>query len=539
MKELSLKNLCMGCMKINIGEVCPFCGTNKNFTQEKPFLNLKYILDKKYLVGKKINVNAESIGYIGYDLYKKITVYIKEFFPSRICSRDVESDNILFLKNKKEIFKQKFEEFSNYFKNLTKLRCAFCFMLIYDLIKENNTFYVISEWINGISLKEYVLKRKYLKWEETKVLFTSFISGLIKMHEFGILHLKISPENIIVDHGKLKLLGFATENLRKLNNVYDYKLNNVCYALEQYAEKYSLNETTDVYGLASSIFFSLTGEFLSSALERKKHATLLMSENIIKNLPKNVISGIANALKIFPNERTISFEKFKIELLNSEVTEFQNLYKCNGKEKSIRKKSGLLNLGLVSGLSFFMIVVVFIGFYNLIWKKNDIENQSNEKNESTSENILNKVDNDSNNNFEESLEKKIIVPNLINQNYEELKNQNNLDFNIFLLSEIYSDIIKEGNIVSQTPSNGERIYKNSSVAVNVSKGSKNRILPEISNMSISEVSKLLIENKLNPIAEYVNSNIPEGLVINYKNNAAGDILECNSDIYILISKGAN
>ena len=107
-----------------------------------------------------------------------------------------------------------------------------------------------------------------------------------------------------------------------------------------------------------------------------------------------------------------------------------------------------------------------------------------------------------------------------------------------LLSEEFHDSIGEGCIISQNPSAGQEIPVGSTIAVTVSKGTKKRTLPEIAGKTLSEASQLITNAKLIPTstAEF-SSDVPEGSVIGYKNYKAGDKLDYDSEVVIVVSKG--
>ena len=113
-------------------------------------------------------------------------------------------------------------------------------------------------------------------------------------------------------------------------------------------------------------------------------------------------------------------------------------------------------------------------------------------------------------------------------------------YRIVLLSEEFSDEVGEGCIITQTPEYGKEIDIGSTIAVNVSKGSKMIGLPNISNKTLSEASIMLTELNLIPkeIRER-SSSIKEGNVIDYKDHKAGDKVEYKSEVTIRVSKGQN
>ena len=508
------KNLCMACMKkINDEKICPYCGESQTNSQLDPFLPKQYILDNKYIVGKQIDINGEGISYIGYDIKEEEAVFIREFFPKNLCFRDPENQNVKMKEGFQKQFLENREHFLKYFRSVAKLRSLNCFSVVYDIVKENNTCYSISEWVEGIDLESYISETEGgITWNDAKIMFSPLISSLSKMHHMKIFHLGISPKNIIVmPNKKIKLVGFATKNLRKINKVIEAKLYDGCSALEQYIDIYDTDESTDVYGMTATIFFAITGEYPLSALKRKNDDRLLMPKDIVKNLSEKSIAGIANGLKVYPNNRTLSFEKLKIDLSDSAI-----------------ENSCVISL---------LILILGIIVYQFIVKNNN--NTSSQQNSSEQDEVSDVSS--SNEESDSNQITKIAVPNLIGKNYENIKQEiknKNYGYNVVLLSEDFSDTVEEGFIISQSPSYGLEMYENSNVAVNVSKGTKMKYLPDIKGKPISESSKILTSLKLNPVAIRVfNNELSEGTTIGYKDNNPGDALEYGSSVTILISKG--
>ena len=227
----------MNCFKSsNISHgTCPYCGKNLVNPQEEPFLPQKTLLADRYYVGKAIKMDGEGLEYAGYDKIENSRVYIREFFPSRICQRDENFKKILAYPNKSPEFQKLLKDFLKYFRSIARLRNLSSIAAVYDIFEENNTAYVIFEWIEGIKLDKYMSSRSEpFTWHEAQAMFMPLLSSLIYMSNAKVHHLGICPENIIVTpEQKLKLSGFATKNLRNLYSDIEGQLYDGCSAIEQ------------------------------------------------------------------------------------------------------------------------------------------------------------------------------------------------------------------------------------------------------------------------------------------------------------------
>ncbi len=525
MKEFS--KLCMACMNY-IGEknICPNCGYKQSSNSDYA-LQQGAIIEDRYKVGKDLDCDGEGIGYIAYDIETSSKVYIREFYPKNLCSRRGEGVIVEYdLKDKFEEYKT---EFSNYFKSIARLREFPSIVSVYNIVFQNNTIYIVYEWLSGINLIQFVERKGgRLSWSSISEMFMPVISTLIEMSNIGINHYGISPENIIIlPNGKMKLTGFAIYQLRKYGTDIEPKLYKGCSALEQYNPKDILDERTDIYGLSASMFFALTGNFPPSIESRKKNARLMVNNKLLEMIPEHVISTLASGLQVYKNDRIRTFETFKKELtILAKVKEYKIE---NNKKHTESKKIPKYASWIITLTIFLVILVICYLIYNLN-KKNEIINNNEESNTV----LVNS------NSSELEKEDKLLVPNLIGKNYADVKKAYSAfqDYQIIQTSEDFSDTIAEGLILSQEPSYGTMVTRGSAIVVTVSKGTKMKKLPDIKGMTLSEASIALTKLKLIPesIFEY-NDSVNEGIIIGYYNYKAGDVVEYGSRIKIVVSKG--
>lgn len=538
-------DLCMNCMSRleNHEDICPRCQEPRDAEQPEPFLPKKKILGERYIIGNGIKKDPEGLSYIGYDFIKNSKVYVREFFPSEICYRGADCEVKI---EDKPGFKNRFkvlnEEFLKYFRSIARFRNLSCVASVYDILEQNGTSYIILEWVEGTSLDEYLSSNgEAMSWKQARSLFMPLISPLSKMNSAGIHHLGLAPCNMMItSENKIKLVGFATANLRTNNGLESSELFEGCSALEQYIAGSEISESTDVYGFAATLFFALTGEYPLAALERKKKDRLLMPSNIMKELPDTVISAIANALRVHPNSRTISFEVFRLEISNSPVLQVKNIYdepeefEFSRSEPKSSNNTGRV-LGIVSCVLSLVILAVCFGVYWFWIKDKKINSDTAPK---TSETTVAETKEETEETS--SAEEKIDVPQLVGKSLSAAKSAaasaNN--YSVVVLSEEFHDTTSEGNIISQTPNYGEKMYSGSIIAVTVSKGPSKRKLPNIEGKKLSEAALMLTNEKFKPIEVSQSSqDFAEGTVIGYQDHKAGDVLDYGAEVYIVVSKG--
>ena len=539
MKEFD--KLCKGCMKkLNGEEICPFCGFNQNEKQSSPYLEIGAVLEKRYSIGKVIDNNSEGIGYIAYDNVSNVPVYIKEFFPSILCYRASNGHEVVIKSGCESQFKEYMNSFLTYLRAVARLRSLSAIVPVYNIFTENSTAYAVYEWVNGLSFVDFLRKKdNHISWDTARTLFMPLLSSLSEMNSVGIQHLGICPENILItDENKLKLFGFSIPEIRKQGSHIPPTLYDGFSAIEQYLPEYQTNESTDVYAFAATLFFALTGSAPQKALKRKTDDRIFIPTNLLKEIPEHVISALANALQVFPSNRTATFERLR-EALSASSSVINNINIYENTEKDIIppspnncKQKSHVAVSIILGVTAF-IILVSAGVFWLFGNNFSFNNLSQ-----SSGNSVTSSDPLSDYSAASSSTSKIPVPNLIGQNYKSIQSQQNLEYQVLVSSEEYNDNIAEGIIMSQTPKNTEQIEKGATILVTVSKGSKTRTLPAISGIPITEASQKVTSAGLIPTQkqEY-NDTVSVGIVVGYDGHNPGDLVESGSEVVIIVSKG--
>lgn len=304
-------SLCMGCMNDKTYDgPCKLCGYSDNTPNIPTYLAPKTFLADRYIVGKVISYNGEGAVYIGYDTAAGAKVTIKEFMPDTLCSRRKGETDITVDPSAAALYKTYLSEFIDLNRTLMKLRGMSHVQTVLDVFCENNTAYVVFEYINGISLKTYLANSSgVITWEQAKELFSPFFTTLSLIHSAGIIHRGISPSTIFVtDKLELKLTGFAICAARTTGTEIPCEMFAGFAAPEQYTNE--INGTwTDVYGISAVLYRCLTGCIPTEAIAR--NGTSLMEPMMInRNIPANISSVIMAGLNISPEDRVRTITEF-------------------------------------------------------------------------------------------------------------------------------------------------------------------------------------------------------------------------------------
>lgn len=319
---MDIKKICIYCMqeKNEADGVCPHCGKDNNHYKRDPqHLPPMTPLNGKYLVGRALGQGGFGITYIALDTHLQVPVAIKELYLKDINRRNsghtvtmTNSDMPLFEENRKRFLQEArvLAMFNEKDKDgIVSVR---------DHFEENGTAYIVMEYLDGITLKQYVKQKGKFSFEDAKRITLSVGSALTKVHQFGVIHKDVGPDNIMVlRDGNVKLLDFgAATNLykRESGDIVSFKRG---YAPpEQYRENGRLGPWTDVYALAATMYFCLTGVKPVESMKRDAGENLAPLSKYGVKLSGKFENVLMKAMALSPNERYHSVEEFLNAMLS-------------------------------------------------------------------------------------------------------------------------------------------------------------------------------------------------------------------------------
>lgn len=307
MEEIQLrrKNMqrCYGCMR-EFGkqyEVCPHCGyIVETEPESKSHLVPGTVLAGRYMLGKVLGHGGFGITYIAWDSKINKTVAIKEYFPNAFSTRSAGETQVSCYNSKAEKFlRQGIEKMLDEARRVSKFSKNENIVDIYDFFEENNTAYIVMEYLEGRDLKIYLEENGgKLTPDKAVELMLPVLNALEDMHKENIIHRDISPDNIFLcESGKVKLLDFGSARLAVEDS--DKSLSVMIkrgYApREQYSSRSKQGTWTDVYAVCATLYKMITGELPTESTERDEEPLKKFSEFGIKDcsdLEKVVFKGL-------------------------------------------------------------------------------------------------------------------------------------------------------------------------------------------------------------------------------------------------------
>lgn len=316
---------CLGCMREYKDEyqVCPYCGYEVGTPPKEAYHMVPgTLLAGRYTVGQVLGFGGFGVTYIGYDNVLERKVAIKEYLPSEFSTRiPGQTEVTTYAGERTEQFNSGLTKFLDEAKTLAKLQSANGVVQIYNSFQENNTAYIVMEYLEGKTLKTYLEETEKIPVEEAKEILHPIITALKEVHALGIIHRDIAPDNIfLTNDGRVKLLDFGAS--RFATTSHSKSLSVIIkqgYApVEQYRSRGDQGPWTDVYSLSATLYKMITGITPEDAMERIEKEELKKPSKLGIDIPKNTENAIMNALNIKIEDRTHDIEAFEKELYHDE-----------------------------------------------------------------------------------------------------------------------------------------------------------------------------------------------------------------------------
>ena len=268
---------CYGCMRKldSPGGVCAHCGYDNTADpagQPNHALPCGTILNGRYVVGKVLGQGGFGITYIGYNLSLEMPVCIKEYFPSGAMRSSRENRSVYWSSGDAELLHRGRESFITEARKAVRLNDLDSIVKVWDVFYENETAYIIMNYLEGESLKQWLVRRNMpLDEKSCFELLEPVMRDLREVHERGIIHRDIKPDNLMrTPEGKLILLDLgAAKDLSGGSLQSSYMVASQGFSpMEQYTRHGEIGPWTDVYAMCATIYYCVTGKVLPTPMER-------------------------------------------------------------------------------------------------------------------------------------------------------------------------------------------------------------------------------------------------------------------------------
>lgn len=472
----------------DMSTTCTSCGKNTEIlvtnSADPRFLLVGSLLQNRYQIGDVVGTGGFGITYAAWDKLLNQKVAIKEYLPGEFSTRTFgESQVTIYGGEKEEQFEAGKVKFYEEAVKLSSFQGTDGIVSIYNSFNENKTAYIVMEFLDGETLAQKLEREKTIPEKEAIAIMTPVLHALEIVHEKGILHRDIAPNNIfITNEGKVKLLDFGSA--RSATGTYSKSLT-VLYKEgytpdEQYRSNGQQGSYTDVYACAATLYRMITGVLPVNALERWRKDTIKKPSHYVKEVSPHVDRAIMNALNVRAEERTQTAGQFYQELSGS--TKVKDRF-----VRTMEKKIGRIPVGFkILFATSAAVLVVLAGLLAGGVISFDILGGSDYL----------------------VPDGKSRVPNLVNKEQDEaqeLLESKNLTYVVD--SVVYSSSVPQNKVLSQSLRAGKIIDQGEQVVVTVSGGNKTKangyelqdgevFVPNLMNMTMEEALAILADNDL-------------------------------------------
>ncbi len=499
-------------------------------------------------IGKKLDGRYEIIELIGVggmaDVYKAV---------------DVMEDREVAVKVLKDEFSQN-EEFLRRFRNESKAIAVLShpnIVKIYDVGFTDEIQFIVMEYIDGLTLKEFIEQQGVLRWKDALHFTTQILRALQHAHDKGIVHRDIKPQNIMLfADGTIKVMDFGIARFSRVDGktVSDKTIGSVHYISPEQARGDMTDERSDIYSVGVLLYEMLTGkkpfdgdnpvaialkhmqedpilpreinpsipealeEIVIRAMERDPAKRYQSAAEMIKDfdtfkLNPSVVFGYANESSI-DDESTMFFTPVTTDIDDDYDEDYDNYdedYDYDGQEDDEDEEDEKKRSYVVPILMAVTVAVVVIAA--IVCAIVLVGNFGKDKTHTAT----------------------LQIPDLVGQDIVTVQKKWK-DKLTFEITEEYSNDYDEGIIMDQSEKN-KTVREGYSLALTVSKGKRLIVVPEMANKTADIArSELMSAGFTVRITEKYDDSVAKGLVISTE-PAAGTQYPEGGDVKIVVSKG--
>ncbi|PSQ96899.1 MAG: hypothetical protein BRD55_04445 [Bacteroidetes bacterium SW_9_63_38] len=277
------------------------------------------LLNDQFRVGRVLGVGGFGITYLAVDEVLEMVVAVKEFLPNDIAVRKSDGNTVQPLSSETgavggQDFEFGLERFLQEARTLAKFEAHENIVRVRTFFEEKGTGYLVMNFYEGRTLAQYLEARNgFLPEEETLLIMEQVADGLSAVHEEGILHRDIDPNNVyLADNGTVVLLDFgaARSAVGERTQSMSVVLKRGYAPHEQYHSHGDQGPWTDVYACAATLYRTLTGYKPPEAAARILDDDLASPDELVPSLSGATNDAVLQGLAIRPDDRPRSMEAF-------------------------------------------------------------------------------------------------------------------------------------------------------------------------------------------------------------------------------------
>ncbi|MBE6713672.1 MAG: PDZ domain-containing protein [Ruminococcaceae bacterium] len=304
---------------------CPFCHKSTSITVPEYHLLPGTVLNGNILIGASLGEGGFGITYMGLELDSGTKVAVKEFFPGGYVNRNNSaSASITCSKNqdRSDFFEKGRERFLKEARILAKFSGERGVVSVKSFFEANNTAYIVMEYLEGMDLKEYIKQNGVMSADHAIDLLLPLMYTLSKIHSQDLIHRDISPDNIRLVLGGLKLLDFgaARDVSADANKSLSVMLKPGYAPEEQYRTHGEQGPWTDIYALCATLYKCITGITPPESNERIFNDTLKRPSELGISIKPEIETALMKGLAVAAADRYQSIGQLIDDITDKSAT---------------------------------------------------------------------------------------------------------------------------------------------------------------------------------------------------------------------------
>lgn len=279
------------------------------------------ILKERYKIEEVIGAGGFGITYRAWDPLLQSYVAIKEYYPSGLATRSADSSKVCVPvgREQREYHRGRIR-FLKEAQDLARFQSEPNIVSIYDYLEENDTAYMVMEYLYGCTLKQYIREHGgRLSTDYILHICLSVLDALAVVHASDMIHRDISPENIFIcEDMTVKLIDFGAAKQVYLDGeqTMSVVLKPGYAPPEQYAKKDKQGPWTDIYALGATLYFAATGEKPEESFGRALEDTIKPVCVVNLEIPMYLSKVIMQAMSVKIENRYPAVEAMREALLD-------------------------------------------------------------------------------------------------------------------------------------------------------------------------------------------------------------------------------
>lgn len=466
------------------------------------------VLDNRYRIEKIIGMGGMAVVFRAEDLLMRRTVAVK------ILKDDIARDEVSV------------KRFINESKAVSMLSHP-NIVTIYDVSVHSDAKYIVMEYIEGITLKNYMTKKGKLEIREIIMYTEQVLRALEHAHQKGIVHRDIKPQNImLLKNGIIKIMDFGIAKLPNAETVTvkDSAIGTVYYISPEQASGKPIDARSDIYSLGVMMYEMATGKLpftadspVSVALKQINDTAKPVKEEM-PSLPLGLSQIIARAMDKDPDMRYQSAQQMLrqvVRLGDNPETTFKPP-KPTKKKGRVKTSRGMLPIILAITAAVLIVAVVSaLVLVNKLFLSGD-----------DTKTIT--VDEFAGKTFTDELQKYFDDSDIYHLN----------------LNQVYDSDAPAGYIMTQDPAAGDNRKiepgkKKCEITLTVSLGPKTMKMADVKSTDYREATLLLKKMGLRVSTESITSDVYDVGHVIFSAPEAGTVLEAGDRVVLYVSTGAS